>query len=151
MFKTGSVLVTALTAAVMASWPADPAEAHGRAGFSRVSFGLGYGSPGFYRPFGYYGGFYYPRSYFGVSAWPSIRARRARQAERKEVRNKAVYVYPAEGQTEAEVSDDKYDCHVWAVDSTDFDPTLGAGTQEQADNYARAFSACLEGRGYVVR
>ena len=130
-----------------------PAEAHGRRGHghrhSHVSVGVGFGYPGYYRPYGYYGGYYYPRSYLGFSAWPRYRTRRVREAE--QVRNQALYVYPAAGQTEQQMADDRYDCHVWSVDSTGFDPTLGAGTRDEADNYARAFTACMEGRDYVVR
>jgi hypothetical protein len=69
-----------------------------------------------------------------------------------------VYVYPREGQDEAEQADDKYACHKWAVGQTGFDPTQppGAGlgvaliAQKRAD-YQRAMAACLEGRGYTVR
>jgi hypothetical protein len=49
------------------------------------------------------------------------------------------------------MGEDRYQCHVWAVDATDFDPTLGAGTNTQAEGYGRAFTACMEGRNYVVK
>lgn len=34
-----------------------------------------------------------------------------------------VYVYPAAGQTAAQIDRDKYECHVWAVRQTNFDPS----------------------------
>ena len=141
-----------------------------------------------------------------------------------------VYVYPAAGQSEAQLERDRYECHVWAVKQTGFDPgspdlaphqrvqvvegpppgsgaaagavagaILGAATsgprdsgagmlfgavtgallgnaveesgrqeareramdrarsqaryglEEQASNYRRAISACLQGRQYTIR
>jgi hypothetical protein len=138
----------AIVAATLLFIPGDAAEAHGRRG--HVAVGFGYGYPAYYRPYGYYGGFY-PRSYVGFNVWPRYRTRRERQSEAREVRNQALYVYPAAGQSAQKLADDRYDCHVWSVDSTGFDPTLGAGSRNEADNYARAFTACMEGRDYVVR
>lgn len=34
-----------------------------------------------------------------------------------------VYFYPTQGQTEEQQDRDRYDCHVWAVKQTGFDPT----------------------------
>ena len=57
-------------------------------------------------------------------------------------------VYPAQGQTDEQMKQDKYECYLWAVDQTGFDPSL---TKEgNIEDYQRAQSACLEGRGYVV-
>lgn len=68
-----------------------------------------------------------------------------------------LYVYPRNGQTPDQQAADRYDCHRWAFAQTGFDPTLPAGgvDADQAGakraDYARATSACLEGRGYTVR
>jgi len=141
-----------------------------------------------------------------------------------------VYVYPAAGQSDAQMDRDRYECHLWAVKQTGFDPgspdlaphqrvqvvegpppgsgaaagavagaILGAATsgprdsgagmlfgavtgallgnaveesgrqeareramdrarsqaryglEEQASNYRRAISACLQGRQYTIR
>lgn len=137
-----------------------------------------------------------------------------------------VYVYPAAGQDDAQMDRDRYDCHLWAVKQTGFDPSspqlaphqrvavvegpppgsgtavgaatgavIGAATarprdagaglvigaiagaiigtaaeqsaneqaaasarsqaryglEEQAANYRRAITACLQGRHYTVR
>jgi len=62
-----------------------------------------------------------------------------------------MYVYPAAGQSEAQTSEDRYQCHVWATNQSGYDPTMGAGKREDAEGYSRAFSACMAGRNYVVR
>ncbi len=68
-----------------------------------------------------------------------------------------MFVYPRLGQSEKQQADDRYECHRWAVDQTDFDPTqppgatsAGAKTEKRAD-YQRAMGACLDGRGYTVK
>ena len=68
-----------------------------------------------------------------------------------------LYVYPRNGQTEAQQSEDRYQCHRWASDQTHFDPTRPGGG-EVVNNvsiaraeYLRAMSACLEGRGYTAK
>ncbi len=34
-----------------------------------------------------------------------------------------IFVYPAKGQTDKQLTNDRYACHVWAVQQTGFDPT----------------------------
>ena len=146
-----TVIITLAAVATLLLLPGADADAHGRHGrhnyvSSHVSFGIGYGYP-YYRPYGYY-----PRSYVGVSLWPRPLTRRVRTRERaSEAGAHQLYVYPAAGQSEGQLADDRYDCHVWSVDQTQFDPTQGAGSRRQADEYARAMTACLEARNYVVR
>ncbi len=62
-----------------------------------------------------------------------------------------VFVYPKEGQTDEQRDRDRYECYTWAVDQTHFDPTAGAADTAKSGDYRRAFSACLEGRGYTVK
>jgi hypothetical protein len=68
-----------------------------------------------------------------------------------------VFVYPKSGQSEEQTSRDRYECHRWAADQTGFDPTQPGGGaapgQRSGDRqeYFRAMTACLEGRGYSVR
>jgi hypothetical protein len=62
-----------------------------------------------------------------------------------------LYVYPAAGQSDAQTADDRYECHSWAADQSGHDPTLGAGSRSDAEDYTRAFTACMEGRSYVVK
>ena len=62
--------------------------------------------------------------------------------------------YPKNGQSDAQQSKDKYECHHWAVGQTGFDPTQGATTSAtpgKRTDYMRAQAACLEGRGYSVK
>jgi len=64
-----------------------------------------------------------------------------------------LFVYPKNGQSEAQQQQDKYDCHRWAVLQSGFDPTAAAAPvdPEKRDDYFRAQVSCLEGHGYVVR
>lgn len=68
-----------------------------------------------------------------------------------------MFVYPRQGQTAQQQASDEYECHRWAVQQTGFDPTGAATGQvtttstQRRDDYRRAQSACLEGRGYTVR
>lgn len=68
-----------------------------------------------------------------------------------------LFIYPKNGQSEEEQATDRYECHRWASDQTNFDPTRSGGgvddserTAKRAD-YQRAQTACLEARGYSVR
>jgi hypothetical protein len=115
-----------------------------------VSFGYGFGSP-FY-PWGYYDPFYSP--WYGPRVGVGVRVdgNRARVKEQAaDPKALKLYVYPAAGQTEAQLSEDRYQCHTWAADQSGYDPTLGTKRREDADSYTRAFTACMEGRNYVVK
>ena len=62
---------------------------------------------------------------------------------------KDVFVYPTHGQSAEQTSKDRYECYLWAVDQTGFDPSSGEAGDTNA--YRRALGACLEGRGYTVK
>jgi hypothetical protein len=62
-----------------------------------------------------------------------------------------LYIYPAEGQSEQQQADDRYDCHRWAVDETGYDPIDHEYDADLREDYLRAITACLTGRGYTVR
>lgn len=68
-----------------------------------------------------------------------------------------LFIYPREGQSEQQQSNDRYECHRWASNQSGFDPTQpGSGLPEsdygaKRADYQRATKACLEGRGYTVR
>lgn len=111
-------------------------------------FSFSYGYPYYGYPYYGYRGFY-PSYSFGFGLAP--RYRPPRREKRETVRAQRLYVYPAGGQTEAQLAEDRYQCHVWSADNTGYDPTLGAGTAAEADDYSRAFTACMEGRNYVVK
>ena len=42
-----------------------------------------------------------------------------------------VYVYPTGGQTEGRLGQDRYECHLWAVKQSNFDPSVTALTPRQ--------------------
>ncbi len=120
-----------------------------------LSFGYTYGYPlGYYR-FGYSPYGWYSPWGFGPQVGVGVRVGKARRDRdtQDEGTQKALkmYVYPAAGQSQEQMADDRYQCHVWAVDKSGYDPTLGAGKRDDADNYGRAFTACMEGRNYVVK
>jgi hypothetical protein len=67
------------------------------------------------------------------------------------------FIYPKNGQSDAQQATDRYECHRWASTQTGFDPTQPSGgvpppqaSLKRAD-YRRAMSACLEARGYTVK
>jgi hypothetical protein len=137
-----ALLVAVIGVAALTSLPAEASHWH-----VWPYFGVSYGAAPY--PYGWHG----PRVGVGVhvgGAYPVHRSRRpapppARQGALK------LYVYPAAGQTETQTADDRYQCHVWAANQSGHDPTLGAGSREEAEGYTRAFTACMEGRNYVVR
>jgi hypothetical protein len=77
----------------------------------------------------------------------------------------AVFAYPKNGQTSAQQANDRFECHRAAVAQSGFDPTTsvvatpastqvsapGAASPSQRQEYLKAQSACLEGRGYSVK
>jgi hypothetical protein len=62
-----------------------------------------------------------------------------------------VYVYPRNGQNDQQTSNDRYECHSWAVNQTGFDPTRAAQQSGTSADYRRAMIACLDARGYTAR
>jgi hypothetical protein len=62
-----------------------------------------------------------------------------------------LYVYPARGQSGQQTADDRYECHRWAVDQTGYDPVDSNYDADRREEYLRALTACLTGRGYTVR
>jgi hypothetical protein len=83
----------------------------------------------------------------------------------------SLFVYPKNGQSAGQQATDRYECHRWAKDQTGFDPTqpggvaatdapkagvtpaspAAAAVPASRQDYIRAQTACLEGRGYSVR
>lgn len=66
-------------------------------------------------------------------------------------RDQDLYIYPMRGQSEQQQSDDRYECHRWAVKETHYDPTDSSYDRNDRSDYDRAISACLTGRGYSVK
>jgi hypothetical protein len=63
-------------------------------------------------------------------------------------------IYPKNGQSKDQQAADQFECHTWAKGQSGFDPTQAGGGPSGGDasrnNYDRAMSACLQGRGYQV-
>lgn len=60
-------------------------------------------------------------------------------------------IYPADAQSEEQMDKDRYECHLWAIVESRFDPTDSESDAVLAADYKRAMAACLEARGYVVK
>lgn len=64
-----------------------------------------------------------------------------------------VIAYPANGQTQQQVEQDRYDCYRYAVQQSNFDPA--AATYQPAPEvvgiYRQAMAGCYAGRGYSVQ
>ncbi|MDH4229662.1 MAG: hypothetical protein OEW11_07960 [Nitrospirota bacterium] len=117
-----------------------------------------------YLPAGYISFYLGPSRYFYVNdtfyLWDSptreyIVVQKPRGADRAMAQGDGVsddlFIYPAEGQSDAERSRDRYECYEWAVDETGYDPLDAAPGSPGRAAYLRALGACLEGRGYTVR
>jgi hypothetical protein len=84
----------------------------------------------------------------------------------------SLFVYPKSGQSADQQARDRFECHRWAKDQSGFDPTQPgsatgtdsttpgaapsapaamASSPAKRQDYLRAETACLEGRGYSVR
>jgi hypothetical protein len=64
-------------------------------------------------------------------------------------------IYPKNGQTKEQQAADQFECHNWAKGQTGFDPTQPQGgvsgdVDAARNNYNRAISVCMQGRGYQV-
>ena len=118
--------------------------------YSTVWFG---GAPYYYADHTYYQ--WYPeRREYVVTRPPENESVEVRSTPSS---NDEIFVYPKNGQSEAQQSDDRYECHSWAVQQSGFDPTRPSGGVAESEiefrraDYRRAEGACLEGRGYSVK
>ena len=147
-----ALFIAALGAALLWSLPAAAQHWHIAPYFG---FGIGYGGG----PYRYHHGGWGPQigvgvhvggpSYPGPPAPAPAPAPGSAQGSAQGALK--LYVYPAAGQSETQVADDRYQCHTWAAGQSGYDPTLGAGSRDEAEGYTRAVTACMEGRNYVVR
>jgi hypothetical protein len=125
-----------------------PAEAGHPHHYFRPYVGFGYG---LYGPYPYYSPWYGPSFGVGIHLDGRSSAKSTPVAQPEAPRALKLFVYPAAGQSDAQTSEDRYQCHVWSADQSGHDPTLGAGSRQEAESYTRAFTACMEGRSYVVK
>jgi hypothetical protein len=68
-----------------------------------------------------------------------------------------LFIYPSKGQSQAQQDKDRYECHQWAIEQTDYDPTQPQDDipmdeiVQQRKDYRRAMTTCLDSRGYAVK
>jgi hypothetical protein len=110
-------------------------------------------------PYYYYDDVYYTWSptrygYVATDPPPAVESGTAEDESTSEPADSgsaSVYVYPRNGQSEEQTSQDRFECHQWAVSQTGFDPTTATGdtsTTGSVEDYRRALIACLDARGY---
>ena len=69
----------------------------------------------------------------------------------RELTSPQVYSYPAAGQSSAQQDRDRYECHVWAVKQTGFDPgSLRSQRSLQVESVAQPEIATASGEGAAV-
>ena len=78
-------------------------------------------------------------------------ARQAMAQDQSEPDTGELYAYPNQGQSADQTKRDRYECHLWAAQQSGYDPTYPDQKANLRDDYRRAMTACLVGRGYVVR
>ena len=105
--------------------------------FGYTTYWAADGSPYYYGDNNYYQWDANANEYQTVSAPTEVQQQAASQPV-------SLIVYPKNGQSAAQQATDERDCRAWAASQTP------GSTTDRAD-YMRAESACLEGRGYVVR
>ena len=68
-----------------------------------------------------------------------------------------LFAYPKNAQTTEQLATDRSECQPWATDQTGINPPQGdseatvAASPAERQDFLRAQSACLEGRGYSVK
>ncbi|MDQ5986302.1 MAG: hypothetical protein CSYNP_02023 [Syntrophus sp. SKADARSKE-3] len=159
---------------IMAVFLINPSGSEARWGYWRVHGGWGWWGPAvvvggaavvapyygrYYGP--YYGPYYSPYYYDHYIPPPVVIKERVIVPEQTPLQGAAsserVFIYPRQGQTEAQQANDRYECHRWSVGQTGFDPTQPPGNKNEAQmiqmrgDYNRALSACLDGRGYTMK
>jgi hypothetical protein len=110
-------------------------------------------APYYYDP--YYDSPYYEPTPVVDQEQPSVYAQPAPSVSPSTVER--IFVYPKNGQSEEQQAKDRYECHIWAVGQTHYDPTQPTSGMPRAQlnqmraDYKRAMGACLDGRGYSMR
>jgi hypothetical protein len=98
-------------------------------------------------------GYYYPPPYYYS---PPPEGNQSPPAASQGSENR-MFIYPRQGQSEEKQAMDFDECHLWAVNQTDFDPKKPPEGAPKAQNiqkskdYLRAISACLDARGYTLK
>jgi hypothetical protein len=137
MKTTILIVVSVLTLAALPANAAVVVHPHVRLGF-------GFGAP--YYPYGWYDPWFYGPPYWDRYAPPPPRGKDDENAP------ESLFVYPTNGQSEAQTAEDRQACNAWAVTQSGLDPATAKkrAKAQHLDEYDRAFTACMEGRNYKV-
>jgi hypothetical protein len=77
--------------------------------------------------------------------------------EGEDIADDKMFIYPRNGQSEAQQEVDRYECHKWAVEQTNYDPTKISSKipveqiMQKRSNYQRIMADCLNSRGYTTK
>lgn len=135
-------------------------------GFGFLGYGLFFDALPLYTSTYWWGGvpYYYANDNFyewneAAGQYESVRAPQnlvSQVTTTRALGNGTLFAYPKNGQTTAQQATDRIECQRWATSQTDSNSspavsTAAAGaTAPRRQDYLRAESACLEGRGYSV-
>ena len=135
-------------------------------GFGFLGYGLFFDALPLYTSTYWWGGvpYYYANDNFyewneAVGQYESVRAPQnlvSQVTTTRALGNGTLFAYPKNGQTTAQQATDRIECQRWATSQTDSNSspavsTAAAGASApRRQDYLRAESACLEGRGYSV-
>ena len=135
-------------------------------GFGLLEYGLFFDALPLYYSTYWWGGspYYYANDNFYqwngvVGQYETVRPpqKLASQVATIPLENVVLFAYPMNGQTGAQQSTDRIECQRWATDQSGVESSPAgssvpaAASSARRQDYLRAESACLEGRGYSVR
>lgn len=103
----------------------------------------------------YYSPYYAPRTVV-IQEQPPVYIQPAPSVTPPSSTAEKIFIYPRKGQSEELQAKDRYECHLWALSQTGYDPTQPTGdmstqTNQKRADYQRAQAACLDAREYTVK
>jgi len=136
-------------------------------GFGLLGYGLFFDALPLYYSTLWWGGspyYYADDNYYqwngAVSLYETVRPPRglaSQVATTQATEDFSLFAYPKSGQATEQQATDRMECQHWATDQTGVNPPQGdsaataAASPTKRQDFLRAQSACLEGRGYSVR
>jgi hypothetical protein len=136
-------------------------------GFGLLGYGLFFDALPLYYSTYWWGGspYYYANDNFylwngSVGQYETVRPPQnltSQVATTQALENVSLFAYPKNGQTSARQATDRIECQRWATSQTGIDSSPAGSTvpvvasSARRQDYLRAESACLEGRGYSVQ
>lgn len=77
--------------------------------------------------------------------------------EGEDIADDKMFIYPRKGQSEEQQDADRYECHKWAAEKTNYDPTKipskipAEQIIQKRSDYQRMMADCLDSRGYTAK